>query len=442
MPSAVMKRTKKRIEAFDESQLIPPNREYIELTICKMSATYKTASGWNSTLKMERLDDKTFLVTKGDTGRRWNNKVKKIKYSMDQWDTFYADLIRSGWLCFSTEKRKKKIVMTGGTEFMGKKYAPIQDKNAAAIVKRLVSFANQMISDNYQKSIFDVPDWAFEDAKNSLDSLAKEYEVISNDEFNEKLLHIFAVLPRRIDVMGKYLAEKNATAEDRAKIIEEERNRYDVLHSMLRGGSCDLTGNETILEAYGIELRQFSNDEMQYAKKLLKKQSNRLLKGWRVINRRTECEFNAFCKKEHLTEGHGIDYLFHGSKHENWWSILSKGLTINPIGVVITGKAYGQGTYFAPDAIKSLGYTSALGAKWASGGQPSGFMAIYKVATGNRYDGHLGVDNRLNWEKLQKIQPGVHCTWAECRHSGFQMDEVIVYKNEQSTIWGLMELYM
>ena len=63
-------------------------------------------------------------------------------------------------------------------------------------------------------------------------------------------------------------------------------------------------------------------------------------------------------------------------------------------------------------------------------------MAIYKVATGNRYDGQLGTDGQLNWEKLQKIQPGAHCTWAECRYSGFQMDEVIVYKNEQSTYGG------
>ena len=55
---------------------------------------------------------------------------------------------------------------------------------------------------------------------------------------------------------------------------------------------------------------------------------------------------------------------------------------------MITGKAYGQGTYFAPDAIKSLGYTtSKADAKYGGGHESTGFMAIYKVATGNRYDG-------------------------------------------------------
>lgn len=441
MPSAIQKSVKQRI--VSEDSLIPPNHNYIELTICKLNATYKTASGKNSTLSMKRLDSESFQVIEGDTGRRWNNKRKRRIYPMTDWDEFFANLIRSGWICFSAEERQKKVVSSGGISVDGKQYAPIQDKSTAAIVKRLIGFANEMIQDNYQKSITDVPDWAFEEAKRGLDELAMRCESISNEEFNQRLLHVFAVLPRRIDVMNKYLAAKDASAEDRAKIIEEERDRYDVLHTMLRGGSCgNLTGKETILEAYGLELRPFSDDEMQYAKNLLKKQACRLLKGWRVLNHRTEKDFQQFCDEENLNEGNGVSYLFHGSKHENWWSILSKGLTINPVGVVITGKAYGHGTYFAPDAIKSLGYTSVSGAKWTAAGQSTGFMAIYKVATGNRYDGHLGTDSKLNWEKLQKIQPGAHCTWAENRYSGFMMDEVIVYKNEQSTIWGLMELSM
>lgn len=61
------------------SDLIPPNHNYIELTICKISATYLTASGKNSTLTMERMDANTFRVIEGDTGRRWNNKSKKTR---------------------------------------------------------------------------------------------------------------------------------------------------------------------------------------------------------------------------------------------------------------------------------------------------------------------------------------------------------------------------
>lgn len=101
----------------------------------------------------------------------------------------------------------------------------------------------------------------------------------------------------------------------------------------------------------------------------------------------------------------------------------------------------GFGTSWASD-VKASCYTSKADAKYGGGHESTGFMAIYKVVTGNRYDGRLGTDGQLNWEKLQKIQLGAHCTWAECRYSGFQMDEVIVYKNEQSTVWGLLELTM
>lgn len=444
MPSAVARKTRPlRTEVIlSEEQLVPPNRDYLSLTISKVTATYKTASGKNETLTMERINEDEFVVTQGDTGLRWNNKAKKMRYPMSQWDEVFARYLKAGWILFDTEKRAKVNVKQNGITVSGTHYKPIADPDAAAIVQRLVGFANQMIEEEYSKTIADVPDWAFEEAKRGLDELALGYESMSNAEFNKKLTHVFAVLPRRIDVMSKYIAAQDATAEDRAKIVAEERDRYDVLHSMLRGGSVNLSGKETILDAYGIELRPFTEKETAYARKLLTGQAHKLLHGWRVINHRTEAAFQAFCEKEHLTDGAGIDYLFHGSKHQNWWSILTNGLTINPVGVIITGKAYGQGTYFAPDAIKSLGYTDRQGAKWTKGGQTTGFMGLYKVATGNRYDGHLGCDTRFNWEKLQKVQPGAHCTWAECRYSGFQMDEVIVYRDEQSTVWGLLELSM
>ena len=110
-----------------------------------------------------------------------------------------------------------------------------------------------------------------------------------------------------------------------------------------------------------------------------------------------------------------------------------------------TGKAYGIGTYFAPDAIKSLGYTSRTGSKWANGNQEYGLMFVCKVATGKPnqyYNGHLGCDSSLNFGKLQTIQPGALCTWAECRYSGFMMDEVIVYQDEQSTVEYILQIGM
>ena len=82
------------------------------------------------------------------------------------------------------------------------------------------------------------------------------------------------------------------------------------------------------------------------------------VKAWRIRNRRTEERFDRFCQQEQLSEGHGIDHLFHGSRTENFWSIVTNGLLINPdCGVQRTGSMFGNGTYFAPLVQKSLGYT-------------------------------------------------------------------------------------
>ena len=198
--------------------------------------------------------------------------------------------------------------------------------------------------------------------------------------------------------------------------------------------------NQTVLESLGITCRAVTEEEEKWILRKLESDSKRYVRAWRFENLRTEENFRNYCEKEKFTEGNGIDHLFHGSKNENFLSIISNGLTINPTGVVITGKAYGNGTYFAPSACKSIGYTSKYGAKWTNGSSPTGFLGIYKVATGKRYNGSQGVDRTLSWAKLQKICPGAHCTWAEARYSGFRMDEVIVYQDFQSTIEYLVEI--
>lgn len=105
---------------------------------------------------------------------------------------------------------------------------------------------------------------------------------------------------------------------------------------------------------------------------------------------------------------------------------------------MISGKMFGNGTYFAPLAKKSLRYTSRNGATYTNGSEDSGFLAIYKVATGKHYD-VTASDSSLTWKNLQAKCPGAHCTWA---HAGTHLinDEVIVYQDCQSTIEYLIEM--
>ena len=446
MPSAVTgyyRKPTKKIESaiINDTDLIPPNREYLVLTYAQMSATYMSGSGKNETLTMEAHDD-IFTVERGNTGVRWNNKRKIQKYPIEEWDSIFASFIKQGWKLYDTEKREKKKIKGAAFGLNGVVYKELEDSYVAELVGKLTTYANQMVEQEFQKSITDVPDSAFEKAKNFLDDLARDYRDIDNKAFNMRLVELFSILPRRIDIMSKYLAAADATETDRAEIIEKERDRYDTLYTVLRGGNINLDGKETILEAFGLEIRRFNDEELAFVKKKLYGQADKLVGGWRVINKMTEKRFNAYCEKENLTEKSGIDYLFHGSRSENWWSIITNGLTINPVGVVTTGKMFGHGTYFAPDAIKSLGYTSRGGSKWANGNQLTGYMGIYKVATGKRYSPSSS-DSSLNWAKLQQIAPGTHCTWcSRGGQIGLRMDEVIVYQDCQDTVWGILELSM
>jgi poly [ADP-ribose] polymerase len=102
---------------------------------------------------------------------------------------------------------------------------------------------------------------------------------------------------------------------------------------------------------------------------------------------------------------------------------------------------FGHGIYFAPKAQKSLGYTSLSGSYWAGGNSNSAFMSLYDVAYGKPYNVH-SFDNRyhsFNYEKLQSHSNGANCLHA---HSGNMLrnDEIIVYKEEQTTIKYLVEL--
>lgn len=99
------------------------------------------------------------------------------------------------------------------------------------------------------------------------------------------------------------------------------------------------------------------------------------------------------------------------------------------------GSMFGNGTYFAPLAQKSLGYTD--GGYWAGGNTDVRFLAIYRVATGKHYDIYHGSDSSLTKAVLQKKCPGAHCVWAHGRGTGgttLLNDEVVVYDEAQSTI--------
>ncbi len=356
-------------------------------------------------------------------------------YPMSQWNAKYNEKIRKGYVdqtdlvkdLISTEKPKQS------------EYKEIENKVIAEIVERLQSMARKAISENYTISSNKVTQAMVDEAQSIITSLLKVDNVTT---FNEILLNLFATIPRKMSDVKYYLANNT---EDFAKIIQQEQDLLDVMRGQVaQNQMVDVTeqknikSKNTILEHLGLVFEECDNNDIAIIKTYLGSCADKFYKAWVVKNLKTQQRYDDFVKKNNITN---TKLLFHGSRNENWWSIINNGLVLKPTNAVITGKMFGYGIYYAPKARKSLGYTSLSGSYWAKGNSQSGFMALMSVAYGKPYDvySHSSKYYNFNYNFLQKVCPGANCLHA---HKGSMLanDEIIVYKEEQCTIKYLIEL--
>lgn len=356
-------------------------------------------------------------------------------YSKREWDKKYNEKIRKGYIdqtdliqdLISTEKPTQS------------EYKEIDNVEIAAIVERLQAMAKKAISENYTVSSNKVTQAMVDEAQNIITGLLNITDVKS---FNEELLKLFTTIPRKMSSVSSYIARDNGEFN---KIISREQDLLDIMKGQVvqkqvveETKETKPINDNTILEHLGLEFEECSNEDIATIKVALGSCSDKFHKAWKVKNLRTQKRFDDFIKENNIKD---VRLLFHGSRNENWWSIINSGLMLRPTNAVITGKMFGYGIYYAPKARKSLGYTSLSGSYWARGSSSSGFMALMDVAYGKPYDVY-SFDSKyynFNYEALQKNCPGANCLHA---HEGNMLrnDEIIVYKEEQCTIKYLVEL--
>ena len=368
-------------------------------------------------------------------GRVGSNPQRR-EYSMSQWESKYNEKIRKGYVdqsdlvedLIQTEKPKKS------------EYREIENKVIAEIVERLQSMARKAISDNYTISSNKVTQTMIDEAQDILTSLINLDDV---ESFNETLLKLFTTIPRKMGNVQSYLSKSK---DDFSDIIQKEQDLLDVMKGqVVQKQIIDESVNEnseqkenTILEQLGLVFEECNKKDIAIIKDALGSCSDKFYKAWRVKNIKTQRRYDDFVKENNIKN---TKLLFHGSRNENWWSIINSGLVLKPTNAVITGKMFGYGIYYAPKARKSLGYTSLSGSYWARGNSSSGFMALMDVAYGKPYDVY-SFDSKyydFNYEKLQQVCKGANCLHA---HEGSMLrnDEIVIYKEEQCTIRYLIEL--
>ena len=250
--------------------------------------------------------------------------------------------------------------------------------------------------------------------------LAQLNNIESVDEFNRILKQILVLSPRKIKEVNLLLA---SSQNDYLDIIERETNLLSAMEAMI-GTNTDIKtiSQQEDFSAYGITVKAATEKQKEFVMKYLNNSlQDKVDKVYAISPKHQKENFDKYVAENHITK---YKHLWHGSKNENWWSIIVNSLKLNP-NAQITGKMFGQGIYFAPKSTKSWNYTSYHGTYWANGTSSIGIMGLYKVAYGNPLD----TDAPHNYSQNDLIQQGKNCVHA---HAGNHLlnDEIVFYSED------------
>jgi poly [ADP-ribose] polymerase len=359
-------------------------------------------------------------------------------YPMSKWNSQIASKLKKGYQ--DVTDLKKDLVEEISSTNPESPYREIENEAVRLIVEKLQSLARDTIRKNYTVKASAVTQDMVDAAQKIIDELANNSATV--DEFNANLLKLFTVIPRKMGDVRNYLTDKT---DDFSKIITKEQDLLDVMRGQIyvKPEIEPITTTEkkqqTILEELGLVMEETTRDDVALIKTLMNESADKFRKAWRVTNLKTQERFDKFVKENGIKD---TRLLFHGSRSENFWSIMKTGLVLRPTNAVITGKMFGYGVYYAPKCAKSIGYTSLSGSYWAHGGNNTAYMAIFDVAYGTPYDVY-NFDSKyynLDYNKLQQFKSGANCLHAHADRGMLRNDEIVVYKEDQMTIKYLIEI--
>ena len=278
------------------------------------------------------------MIPEGDSfrveyGRLGNTNFQTSSYSMSQWDKKYKEKIKKGY------EDKSELIQELVEDIDvddDSPYLPIPNSAIQEIVNRLQKYANDEINRHYKVSSQQVSNAMIVEAQNLIDSLNKFSD--SLEDFNDALVELFKVIPRKMKTVKENLAK---TKDDIPKIYQREQDLLDVMKGQVvqkdvKKQKTDKKEkiDQTILEAMGLKFEEISDKDIEIIKNELGDIKDRFFNAWKVTNEKTQIAFDNYMKtvKDNTTK-----LLFHGSRSENWWSIINSGLILRP-NAVISGK--------------------------------------------------------------------------------------------------------
>lgn len=341
------------------------------------------------------------------------NKLYKKSYPLSVWDEIYQEKIKCGYVDQTGLLNNNNVVTLKLS----------QTESINEVLENLRAISRQMISDNYRGNMVNVS----EEAINKSKELLKKLEITENVyDFNSILFELFSMIPRK---MNNVIQNTAKDQDDFYKIIEREN---DLLRNL------QVLKTDSVSPDIPIICRECTSDEITKIRSMLDTSSLRKFKrAWSVNNPEIDQKFSSYMKKNNIKK---TRELFHGSRSENWWSILTTKLLLQPSNVVKSGAMFGRGIYFADKADKSMGYTSIRDSRHAAGKSDKGYLAIYEVATGHEYDVKIWKSSMTDFNESSFIREHKDCNSLHA-HAGVNLinDEYIVYNENACRIKYFLE---
>lgn len=378
-----------------------------------------TPNNNNKFYYMEDLNNGTFLAEYGRVG----SASSKVTYSIRDWDKKYNEKLKKGYIDVSESLRQD----------IQKGELKIDDEDVKDLISFLMSCARQSIKSNYQVNVDSISDIQINKVQSIIDELSKNDSITLN-EVNDKLKLIYTTIPRKMeDTRNYFFTTKNFTPNHVIELLQEEQNKLNTLKSQITINNQVKVDSNITLESLGFDCVLASQDDRDLIAKQTDFRVNKQ-RIFKITNKETEKVFNPNNLKTKL--------LYHGSRNENFLSILQNGLKIRPSGVATMGSMFGDGIYGANKARKSIGYTSLRGSYWASGSSNRAYLAIFEFATGKEYEVLKNQKYQYWMSKLNEKEvkdKGYDSVFAQ-GGADLRNDEYIIYNSNQCTVRYLIEL--
>ncbi|MFX0091099.1 MAG: ADP-ribose polymerase [Candidatus Hodarchaeota archaeon] len=380
---------------------------------------------------MSQVSEKEF---KAEWGRIEVNHYEKM-YPIERWDSIYYSKLRKGYV----DQTNLDRVRTEKEEVM---LYNIENQDVKALIINLHDYVKNSILRNYDISSNGVTLRRVENAQQIIDDIANHLSLDSDIDFiNKKYLELLGVITRRLQRVQDILFDEINIESDLEKAqqkIAEEQAILDVIRGEIETRiQASETGEKSILEQFGLEIRPCTVEEDQMIKEMMESDAKAFSRAFRVIHKQNQTEFDSYVNN---SEDRSTRLFWHGSRNENWWNILKTGLVLRPANAVITGKLFGYGIYFTDKFRKALKYSSCRGSYLARGTEDTGFLALFNVHTGHQFH----IKEHENWcyninEANLKNYGDYDSVFAE-GIPGIRDNDYVIYTHDQCTIEYLVEV--